>query len=371
MKKTDEANAFDKILLTLTLIIAAIGFSFFVSAALGIFAKDSGKFYNILVNQSLFAITGIFALFVIAKFFPYELLKRYALYIFSLGLLLCLLVFVPGIGFSHGGATRWINLGVTTFQTGEFLKIAAVIYCAGWFSIFKHKINQAQYGLIPLCIILSFSGIALLLQPDTDTFLVLAIACVSVFFAAGAPWRNIFVLGGLGCVLLIGLVVARPYLLDRVLTYVGTGTTDKQGSGYQAYQSLLTVGSGGIVGQGIGQSVQKFGFLPEPAGDSIFAVIAEETGLIGSSILLFLYLLFFLRIVYIARRAENTFGGLLALGIGILILVQAFLNIGSMIGIIPLSGLPLPLVSHGGTALFLTLVQIGFVLNISKNIRTI
>ena len=116
---------------------------------------------------------------------------------------------------------------------------------------------------------------------------------------------------------------------------------------------------------------QKFGFLPEPAGDSIFAVIAEETGLIGSSILLFLYLLFFLRIVYIARRAENTFGGLLALGIGILILVQAFLNIGSMIGIIPLSGLPLPLVSHGGTALFLTLVQIGFVLNISKNIRTI
>lgn len=371
MKKIGDTNTFDKILLTLTLIITTIGFSFFVSAALGIFAKDSAKFYNILVNQSVFVVTGIFALFVTAKFLPYELLRRYALYIFGLGLLVCFLVFIPGLGFSHGGATRWINLGITTFQTGELLKIAAVIYCAGWFSIFKHKISESRYGLIPLCIILALSGIALLLQPDTDTFLVLAVACVSVYFAAGAPWRNIFILGGLGLMLLIGLVAARPYLLDRVLTYVGTGTTDKQGSGYQAYQSLLTVGSGGIVGQGIGQSVQKFGFLPEPAGDSIFAVIAEETGLIGSSILLLLYLLFFLRIVHIARRAENTFGGLLALGIGILILVQAFLNIGSMIGIVPLSGLPLPLVSHGGTALFLTLIQIGIVLNISKNIRTI
>lgn len=371
MKKLLETHTIDKILLSLTLIITVFGFSFFISAALGIFAVNSSKFYSILVNQSFFVVAGVCALFVVAKLLPYELLRRYALYIFSFGLLLCFLVFIPGLGFSHGGATRWINLGITTFQTGEFLKIAAVIYCAGWFSIFKHKISQPRYGLIPLCVILGLSAIALLLQPDTDTFLVLAIACVSVFFAAGAPWRNIFILGGLGCVLLVGLVAARPYLLSRVLIYVNIGEIDKQGSGYQAYQSLLAVGSGGIVGQGIGQSVQKFGFLPEPAGDSIFAVIAEETGLVGSSILLILYLLFFLRIVYIARRAEDAFGGLLALGIGILILVQAFLNIGSMIGIVPLSGLPLPLVSHGGTALFLTLVQIGIVLNISKNIRII
>lgn len=369
--KNVSGHAFDKILLTLTLIITVIGFSFFVSASLGIFAVNSAKFYSILVNQSTFLVLGVAGLFVTAKLFPYELLRRYALPIFTLGLLLCFLVFVPGLGFSHGGATRWINLGFTTFQTGEFLKIAAIIYCAGWFSIFKHKIKDSRYGLIPLCCIIGLSGIALLLQPDTDTFMVLAVACIAIYFAAGAPWRNLFILGGLGLTLIVGLVLARPYILSRLLTFVDGTSVDVRGAGYQAYQSLLTVGSGGIVGQGIGQSVQKFGFLPEPAGDSIFAVIAEETGLIGSTILLLLYLLFFLRIVYIARRAENTFGGLLALGIGILILVQAFLNIGSMIGIVPLSGLPLPLVSHGGTALFLTLIQIGIILNISKNIRTI
>jgi len=371
MKKEVASQKFDKILLSLTLLIAVIGFSFFVSAALGIFAVNSSKFYNILVSQSIFFILGVAGLLVTAKILQYDLLRRYALYIFSFAILLCFVVYIPGLGFSHGGATRWINLGFTTFQTGELLKIAAVIYCAGWFSIFKHKIHIARYGLIPLCVILGLSGIALLLQPDTDTFVVLAVACVAVYFAAGAPWKNILLLGGLGIVLLGGLVMARPYLLDRMMTFVNGSTVDIQGSGYQAYQALLAVGSGGITGQGIGQSVQKFGFLPEPAGDSIFAVIAEETGLVGSSILILLYLLFFLRVVYIARRAENAFGGLLAIGIGILILVQAFLNIGSMIGIIPLSGLPLPLVSHGGTALFLTLIQIGIILAISKNIRTI
>lgn len=371
MKKEDVPQKFDKILLSLTLLIACIGFSFFVSATLGIFAVNSSKFYNILTSQSIFLILGIAGLLVTAKIVRYDLLRRYALYIFGFALLLCFLVYIPGLGFSHGGATRWINLGFTTFQTGELLKIAAVIYCAGWFSIFKHKIHIARYGLIPLCVILGFSGLALLLQPDTDTFGVLAIACVAVYLAAGAPWKNILVLAGLGAILFGGLLLARPYVLARMMTFLNGSATDIQGSGYQAYQSLLTVGSGGITGQGIGQSVQKFGFLPEPAGDSIFAVIAEETGLVGSSILLLLYLLFFLRVVYIARRAENAFGGLLAIGIGILILAQAFLNIGSMIGIIPLSGLPLPLVSHGGTALFLTLIQIGIVLAISKNTRTI
>lgn len=369
--KNIETPSFDKILLTLTLLITIIGFSFFVSASLGIFAVNSAKFYSILFNQSIFLILGVVALFLTAKLLPYELLRRYALPIFGIGLLLCFLVFVPGLGFSHGGATRWINLGFTTFQTGEFLKISAIVYCAGWFSIFKHKINEPKYGIIPLCIILGLSGLALLLQPDTDTFMVLAVACVVIYFASGARWKNIFILGGLGLILVTGLVLARPYILSRLLTFVDDSSVDLRGAGYQANQSLLTVGSGGIGGQGIGQSVQKFGFLPEPAGDSIFAVIAEETGLIGSTILLILYLLFFLRIVYIARRSENTFGGLLALGIGILILVQALLNIGSMIGLVPLSGLPLPLISHGGTALFLSLIQVGIILNISKNLRTI
>ncbi len=371
MKKEVTDQPFDKILLSLTLILAIVGFVFFVSASLGIFASNATKFYGMLVNQSIFLAAGITGLFVTARFFPYLILRRYALFIFLFGILLCLLVFIPGLGFAHGGARRWIDLGITTFQTGEFLKIATIIYCAGWFSIFRDKIQEFRYGLLPLCVILSLSGVALLLQPDTDTYAVLAVASVAIYLAAGAPWKNLIVIALLGATLLAGLIATRPYLWSRLMTFTQGSHVDVYGSGYQAYQAMLTVGSGGVLGQGIGQSVQKFGFLPEPAGDSIFAVIAEETGIIGSSIILLLYLLIFLRILYIARRAENTFGGLLAIGIGILILVQAFLNIGSMIGIIPLSGLPLPLVSHGGTALFFTLVEIGIVLSISKTIRSI
>lgn len=370
MQKT-EGQSIDKILLFITLLISLLGFSFFISASLGIFSVNSSKFYSILVNQTFFLITGIIALFITAKYIPYEFLRKYALYIFLSGLIICFLVFVPGIGFEHGGARRWINLGVTTLQTGEILKIAAVIYCAAWFSFFKNKVHELRHGLIPLCVIVGFSALALLLQPDTDTFVVLASACVAIYLAAGAPWKNIFIVGCMGLLLLGGLVATKPYLIARVQTFFHGSSIDMHGAGYQAYQSLLAVGSGGIFGQGIGQSVQKFGFLPEPAGDSIFAVIAEETGLVGASILLLLYLLFFLRVLYIARRADSSFGGLLAIGIGILILVQTFFNVGSMIGIIPLSGLPLPLVSHGGTALFLTLVQVGIVLNISKKAHTI
>lgn len=370
MQKKEE-QSIDKILLFITLLITVLGFSFFVSASLGIFSVNSSKFYSIIVNQTFFLVAGVIALFVTAKYIPYELFRKYALYIFLIGLILCFLVFVPGIGFEHGGARRWLNLGITTLQTGEILKIAAVIYCAAWFSFFKNKVTDFRYGLLPLCMIVGFSALALLLQPDTDTFIVLASACVAVYLAAGAPWKNIFIVGCMGLVLLAGLVATKPYLVSRIQTFFHGSSVDMHGSGYQAYQSLLAVGSGGVFGQGIGQSVQKFGFLPEPAGDSIFAVIAEETGLVGASILLLLYLLFFLRILYIARRADSVFGGLLALGIGILILVQTFFNVGSMIGIIPLSGLPLPLVSHGGTALFLTLVQIGIILNISKKAHKI
>jgi len=361
----------DRLLLGLTLVLAVGGFIFFISSALGIFAINESKFNNMVLNQSIFLLLGIFLLFVVSIYGSYEHIRRYALPFFALALVMCFMVFIPGLGFEHGGARRWLNLGFITLQTGEVLKIAAVVYCAGWYSLFQNKIQEFKYGLFPLICVLGLSALALLIQPDTDTYAVLAVACVSIYFAAGGSWKDISILaiagvGGLGV-----LVATRPYLLERFITLFSNAKVDIYNEGYQMYQSLIAIGSGGVFGTGIGQSVQKFGYVPEPAGDSIFAIISEEVGFIGAVTVAILFTLLFLRIIYIAKRAETNFGGLLALGIGMLILTQVAFNTYSMIGLIPLSGLPLPLISHGGTALLLTLLQIGVILNISKTMRNI
>ncbi len=361
----------DRLLLGLTLLLATFGFVLFVSAALGIFATNNAKFYGMVTNQSIFLVTGVVTMFLFGLYGHYEVIRQYALPFFGFAVLLCFLVFVPGVGFEHGGARRWIDLRFVTLQTGEVLKIAAVVYCAGWYSVFRQKIHEFKYGLLPLLCVLSVSAFALLLQPDTDTYVVLAVACVGVYMAAGGRWKDVGIIGLIGTLGLGVLVAIKPYLWARILTFLGGSQVDVQGAGYQVYQGLIAIGSGGFFGNGIGQSVQKFGYVPEPAGDSIFAILSEETGFIGASVIMILFLLIFLRIVYIAKRAEGTFGGLLAIGIGMILLAQVAFNVCSMIGLIPLSGLPLPLVSHGGTALLLTLLQIGVILNISKTMRTI
>lgn len=360
----------DKVLFILSIVLACVGFVLFVSAATGIYADNNAKFYSMIFSQGIFLVTGIIGMIFTMLYVPHQKLRRFALPLFACGVLLCLLVFVPGLGFEHGGARRWINLGFTTLQTGEVMKFVAVLYCAGWYSAFRSKIHEWQFGLLPLLCILGFSGV-LLLQPDTDTYAVLAVACVAIYVAAGGSLKDITILGLIGLCGIGILIAIRPYLLDRVMTLFTGVESDIYGAGYQMYQSLIAVGSGGLMGNGLGQSVQKFSYVPEPAGDSIFAIISEELGFIGASLIVIVFTLIFLRILYIAKRAESSFASFLALGIGVLILAQAAFNIYSMIGIIPLSGLPLPLISHGGTALLLTCIQIGIILNISKTIHTV
>lgn len=283
-------------------------------------------------------------------------------------LILTALVFVPAIGFSYNGAHRWIHILNFSFQPSELLKIGFVIYFAAWLGSIKDKVTTWKYGTWPLVAFLSVVGAILLKQPDTATFGVIFFAIVAMFIVAGGRWLHIGILSLIGVVAITVLFFTRPYIADRIETFLDP-SRDPLGSGYQIQQSQIAIGSGQIFGRGFGQSIQKFNYLPEPVGDSIFAVAAEEFGFVGGSILIVLYLLFGIRGLKIAANAPDNFGRLLTVGIVILVVSGSFVNIASMLGIMPLSGLPLLFVSHGGTAMFFALAQVGIILNISKTAR--
>jgi cell division protein FtsW len=245
------------------------------------------------------------------------------------------------------------------------LKIGFVIYLATWLSGVHHKVQDWKYGLMPFVGILGIVGVVMLLQPDTDTFLIMAIAGMAMFLASGARWRDIGKIILAGVLVLVVIASTRPYIMDRFTTFLDP-EADPLGSGYQIKQSLIAVGGGGVVGRGFGQSIQKFEYLPEPIGDSIFAVYAEEFGFIGATILIICFVFLTLRGYRTATQASDIFGTLLVIGFITMIVAQAFLNIAAMVAVAPLSGLPLPFISHGGTALMATLASLGIVLNVSK-----
>jgi cell division protein FtsW len=353
---------------TLVILVTG-GFFIFVSASLGLHARSGATFSEILFNQAFFGLfLGTIALFVTSNI-HYKVWHRYSFYIFIASLILTFMVFVPGVGFEHGGARRWINLGFTSIQPAEILKFGVLMYIAALLAAIGPKIKTIRYGLMPFMGILGIVSIVLLLQPDTGTVMVIGAAATAMYFVAGGPLLH-FVFLMLPAILgSIGLIIMRPYLLSRIMIFFDP-SADPLGAGYQIQQSLLAVGSGGMFGRGLGQSIQKFNFLPEPIGDSIFAVFAEEWGFVGSFVLISLFLFFATRGLKIASQAPNTYSRLLTVGIIVALVSQAFINMATMIGLFPLSGMPLIFVSHGGTALLTSLAATGIVLNISKYQQT-
>jgi cell division protein FtsW len=358
-------GSIDRPLLVTAVVLVALGFLIFSSASLGLLARDGAQFSSVAFNQIFFGIfLGSIACFIMTRI-PYRMWKQFAIPLFIASLILTLLVFVPGLGLEHGGARRWIVVFGISFQPVEFLKIGFIIFYAAWLSYTSDRIHTFKYGLVPLLTVLGIVGAVLLAQPDTDTFLVIASAGLAMYLAAGARWRDFGVLLCLLIVLVAALAFFRPYIMDRIMTFFDP-MADPQGSGYQLKQSLIAVGSGELVGRGFGQSIQKFSFLPEPIGDSIFSVAAEEFGFIGSAIIVLLFLYFLLRGLTIAARAPDRFGGLIVTGIVVMVVTQSFVNIGAMVGLLPLSGIPLLFISHGGTAMFFALAEVGLVLNVSR-----
>jgi cell division protein FtsW len=356
----------DRVFITLVFSIALLGLAIYSSAALGQLARETGSVSHDILLQAGLGLGLGFICFFIARATSLAWLKRASPFVFILTILFTLLVFIPGVGFAAKGATRWIDVGFTTIQPAEFLKIGFVLFLAWWLAPRARDLKDRSKGLFPFVLILAVPAAILLAQPNTSTTLLLIATGAAMYFAAGGPWRDFGTLAVVAVIALFFVLHDRPYVLERFQTFFNP-TANSLSSGYQLQQSLLAIGSGGLLGRGFGQSVEKFNYLPEPQGDSIFAVFAEETGFIGAVLLLLLFVGLASRGIVIAGNSRDMFGGLVALGFSCMLIIQSFINMGAMLGMIPLTGLPLPFVSHGGTALVAALTMCGLILNVAAH----
>lgn len=365
MNKRIKKHGIDKKFLWVTLILLGIGLTTFISTSLGIYTENKAQFWAMIIRHvGLGVFGGLGVMYGLSKI-HFSFWKKMAPYIFAIGIIITLLVFSP-LGFSHGGARRWISLGFISFQPAELLKFAVIVFLSAWFAQHKDRIQEWKYGFFAFMGFLAIALGTLIRQPDTGSIALIGMTSFAIYWLRGAPWKQVLAVFAVGILFIGGYVAMNPYIIDRIKTFQDPNS-DPYGSSYQIRQSRIAIGSGKLYGRGLGQSVHKFGpYLPESNSDSIFAIFAEEYGFIGGTILVLLYGLFAFFGLRIARFAPTPFSQNLIVGIILLVVIQVFFNIAAISGLVPLSGLPLIFMSNGGTALIVTLAQLGIVLNISK-----
>ena len=328
--------------------------------------KQFGASTHFWLNQlTRGVLPGLLLMFLFWRF-DYRRLKPFAFPILVGAFLLMMLVFVPGLGLHLKGATSWLSFGFVSFQPAEALKLALVLYLAAWLGERGDRLQHVQFGLLPFALVMGVVAILLLSQPDLGTLGVVSLIALGMYFFAGAPLKQLALIGA--ALLVVGGIFAMvsPERMSRITT-IFHPSADTRGAGWQLNQSLVAIGSGGVFGKGFGQSTQKFGFLPEPIGDSIFAVLVEELGVVGGIGTLMAFLVLAYMLMSVARRAPDGFGGLVASGMCLWIMVQAVVNMMAITGIGPLTGVPLPFISYGGSSMAFMLAGLGIVLNIAKH----
>ncbi len=348
--------AIDKKLLFLTILLTFLGLIAVADASAPLALRNFSDKYYFFKQQFYWAIVSVFLMMVTTKI-NYKFWERIATPFFLISLAALFLVFIPGIGIRVLGASRWINLGFFSFQPSEIIKLTLAIYLA---KIFSKGKNLTAY-FVPVLVVAAL----IMLQPDLGTTSIVVGLSMLQIFASGIDlfrFTGALLLGGLGA---LGLIISSSYRRERLMTFLKVSQNPLD-EGYHIRQILLALGSGGFWGVGLGQSRQKYLFLPETATDSIFAIIAEEIGFLGAFIFIVLFGIFIYRGIMIAKKAPDKFSYLLAIGITSWIGIQIFFNIASMVALVPLTGIPLPFVSYGGTSLVATLVGTGILLNISK-----
>lgn len=354
-----------KFIFIITLILLVFGLAVLSSAGAVEGQKKFNSSYYYFGRQLLYGVLpGLVLMFLFSKI-DYKFWRRISVLVLFGALLMMVLVFIPNLGYDLKGATRWLNVGGFSIQPSEILKLALIIYLAAWFGGRDERIKNWAYGTAPFLIVLGFIALLLLLQPDIGTLIVVTLISASIYFLAGSPIKYFVVIGLLIMVVLAAMVVIEPYRFNRIKTFLDP-SIDPQGISYQLNQSLISIGSGGIFGVGLGQSTQKFGFLPEVINDSIFAILMEELGFVGAVALIGLFTLLALSMIKAANSLSDKFGRLLIMGMTAWIIGQAFINIAAISGLLPLTGIPLPLVSYGGTAMMVLLAGIGIVLNVAR-----
>lgn len=364
----------DYILFTIILILVVYGLIMITSGGITISLEKFNDPYYFFKKQLINLLIGAVLGFIAYKI-PYRYLHKMALPIFAINLIILCLVLVPSIGHGPGTTKRWIDLGPASFQPSEFLKLSLIIYLAAiWGNKLRNseargeKENTSQgfeNEFLPFAAIMIIIAGLMIAEPDVGTFSIIAAIATTMFFLSGARMRYIvFILfAGLGA--FFALIKTAPYRANRWISFLRP-ELDPQGIGYQINQALLAMGAGGLFGLGLGQSRQKYNFLPEPVTDSITAIIGEELGYIGLMALIFLFLLFAWRAIVIYKKTPDNFARLVTGGIATLILVQSMIHFGAISGFLPLTGVPLPFISYGGSSLIVNLMAMGILLNISK-----
>lgn len=353
------------VLILVILLLVVFGLVAVASASSVISFDQFGDNLAMLKSQAFRGVLVGGVLFIITALVPYPFWRRVNLILLVITLLLLVAIFIPGIGFSFGGAQRWVHVGPVFFQPSELAKLALVVFLAAWLDKRGKGIKEFSTGVVPFMAIVAVFSVLIIAQPDLGTLSVIAITAMAMFFVAGARLWHIGAIAVAAFGALALAIKIEPYRLARFTTFLNPAS-DPEGSGYQINQALLAVGTGGWFGQGLGQSRQKYSYLPEPAGDSIFAVMAEELGFVRTTLVVFTFLLLAQQGYSVARRAPDNFAKLLAVGITTWFVAQAFINVGAIIGILPLTGIPLPFVSYGGTALAVSLAAAGILVNVSR-----
>jgi len=377
-----KKNHFDYCLLIVVVFLIIIGIIFLTSVS-GVFSQEKfGNATYYLFHQIVYGlIPGLILGFLVFKI-NLKTIKKFSFFILLSSLFLMVLVFLPSIGMVSGGAQRWLKLGNISFQPSEILKISFIIYLAAWLSnpirdksFLKNKMFESKnlffkfkkefFDLLPFLLILIIIGFLLFFQSHTSTTGIILIIAVTMYFLSNSSlWHSLFLVF-VGILGLLIFLIESPYRIKRIQVLLGI-IKDYMGLGYQIKQISIAIGSGGLYGVGLGMSNQKFGFIPQTISDSIFAIIAEETGFIGGLILISLFVIFFWRGFKIFKSSQDKFFKLLAIGITFWISFQAFINIGAMIGVLPLTGVALPFISYDGSHIIAELIGVGILLNISK-----
>lgn len=345
--------------ITLTVVVLSLfGILMVYDSSVAIAIRDFGNQYYYAREQAIWLVAGFVAL-IIFSFIDYHAWYSAALPLLFGTLALLMAVFLPHIGVSALGAHRWINVGFFTLQPAELTKLTLVVYLSAWFT------SRERGRLLSFLLLIAMVVGLVLLEPDLGTSIIIVAIGVMLYFASGAPLLHFGFLIPVLAVGVLGLAIISPYRMARLTTFLHPNT-DTQGTSYQIHQSLLALGSGGWVGVGVGQSREKYEYLPEANTDSIFAIIGEELGFVGSIAVILAFLFLIWRGFRVAKRAPDHFGKLLALGITGWIAVQTTINLSAMVALMPLTGVPLPFISYGGSSLIIILAAVGIVLNISR-----
>lgn len=357
-----------KSLLILTCLLVIIGLLALISASSIKGAEEYHDVFYYVKKQLLQGVLGGFFLMWLISVINYKIWQKFALILFILNIILVGLCFVSPFKYVINSSHRWFKLGPLVFQPSEFLKITYILFLAQILSKASPQKLQRIFGAPFLTFLFSLGSVGLLLglQPSTGTFLILACSATAMYLAAGLTLKQFVVLIMSASLLLGGLIIHSDYRLARIKGFFDT-EEDPLGKGYQSRQALIGIGSGGLFGVGFGNSVQKFNYLPASHTDAIFAIIAEETGLVGSFCLLVIYLLLISLGFGLAKEIPNLFGKYVTIGLITGIGSQAFINIAAMCKLMPITGIPLPFISYGSSALITNLAEIGFLLNFSKN----